>query len=167
MRKLARRQWWTVIVVVAVGLLIVILGLIAAGILVLPPTGPPAPVKISTVCVTWEQGKNASGNYWFGQNNYCYGDLAHNLPYSAAPGSTVVIPVEVLNYDSVSHTIYSAQVAPPFSVASTSPPLPYIVTSINVNPEGIDGGLLVYTVLPNSPGATLSVNVTVNALGAP
>jgi hypothetical protein len=165
MRKLSRRQWWTVAVVVAAGLLLVLLGLIATGVLVLPAAGPPAPVKIQEVCVTWEQGTNASGDPWFGPSPYCLTGVGENLPYTSAPGSVVNIPIPVLNYDQVSHTIYSVQVGAPFVLQRTVPPLPYVVTSIRVNPEGIDGGLDTYIVLPSTPGVALGVNVTINALG--
>jgi hypothetical protein len=167
MRKLSRRQWWTVAVVVAVGVLIVILGLIAAGVLVIPPNGPPAPVKIQVVCVTWLQGTNASGQPWFGPSNFCLSGVGNNLPYSSAPGSAVNVPIPVLNYDQSSHTIYSVEVGPPFTLQRTLPPLPYVVNSYTTNPEGIDGGLMTFVILPSSPGEALGLNITINALGAP
>ncbi len=167
MRKISRRQWWTVAVVVGVAVLVVILGLIAAGVLQVPPTGPAAPVKIQEVCVDWLQGTNSSGQLWFGPSPYCLTGVWNNLPYSAAAGSSVNIPIPVLNYDSVSHTIYSVQVGPPFALNRTLPPLPYVVQSYLTNPEGIDGGLMVFVQLPSTPGLTAGVNLTINALGAP
>jgi hypothetical protein len=164
-RRLSRRQWWTVAVVVAVGILVVILGLIAAGVLVIPPTGPAADVKIQVVCVSLIQGNNASGDPWFGASHFCLTGVGNNLPYSSPPGSSVNIPVPILNYDQVNHTIYSVQAGPPFQVQRTLPPLPYVVDSYRTNPEGIDGGLMVFVVLPSSPGAALGLNLTVNALG--
>jgi hypothetical protein len=167
MRKLSRRQWWTVAVIVGASVLIVLLGLIAAGILALPAQGPPAPVKVQVVCVSWLQGTNSTGYPWFGPSNYCFGGVANHLPYTSPPGSVVNIPVPVLNYDTASHTIYSVQVGPPFSLQQTVPPLPYVVTSYTTNPEGIDGGLMTFVILPSTPGLALGLNITINALGAP
>jgi hypothetical protein len=167
MRKLSRRQWWTVAVVVGAGVLIVILGLIATGVLVLPPTGPAAPVQIEKVEVNWMQGSNASGDPWFGESEYNLTGVGNNLPYSSAPGSVVNIPIPVLNYDQVNHTIYSITVGAPFTLQRTLPPLPYVVASYVYNPEGIDGGLMTFVVLPSTPGVTLDLIVTINALGAP
>jgi hypothetical protein len=167
MRKLARRQWWTIAVVVGVAVLVVLLGLIADGILVVPGVGGKAPVTIQVVCVTILQGENSSGVPWFGPSQYCFSGAGSRLPYQAAPGTVVNVPIPILNVDTVSHTLYSAQAAPPFSVQRTSPPLPYVVTSYQINPEGIDGGLMLYVVLPQTAGLTTGLNVTINALGAP
>jgi hypothetical protein len=167
MRKISRRKWWTIAVVVGAVILVILLVLIAVGVLVLPGQGPAAPVKVQVVCVSWLQGTNSTGAPWFGTSKYCFGGVANNLPYSSAAGSVVNIPIPVLNYDTVSHTIYSVQVGPPFTLQRTSPPLPFVVASYTTNPEGIDGGLMTFVVLPSTPGAALGLNVTINALGAP
>ncbi len=165
MRKLGRRQKWTLAVLIAVGLLVVLLGLVAAGVLRVPASGPAAPVKIQVVCVTILQGTNATGYPWFGPSPFCMSGIGYNLPYSSAAGSTVNLPIPILNLDTNNHTLYSVQVGPPFTLQQTLPPLPYEVDSFIYNPEGIDGGLMVFVTLPNSPGLSAGVNVTINALG--
>ncbi len=167
MRKLARRTWWSIAVAVAAAILVIILGLIATGVLKLPAAGPAAPVKIQEVCVNIQQGNNSSGDPWFGPSDFCMTGIPNGLPLSAAAGSAVNIPIPILNYDQVSHTLYAVQVAPPFTFQRSLPPLPYVVTSYTSNPEGIDGGLMVYIVLPNDPGLSAGVNITVNAIGFP
>ena len=166
MRKFPRRVWWTVAVILGVVVLVILLGLIAAGVLILPTNGS-APVTIQNVCVTIQQGTNSSGYPWFGPSPFCLTPAGSHLPFSAAAGSVVNVPIPILDQDTVAHTIYSAQVAFPFTVQRTSPQLPYVVQPYTTNPEGIDGGLMIYVVLPSQPGLSTGLNVTVNALGAP
>jgi hypothetical protein len=167
MRKIARRQWWTIAVVVGAAVLVILLSLIAAGVLVLPPANPSAAVTIQEVCVTLQQGTNSSGAPWFGPSPFCLNPAGSHLPFTSPPGSVVNVPIPMLNYDTMAHTIYSAQVSPPFSVQRTSPALPYVVQPITTNPEGVDGGLMIYVQLPSTPGLASGINVTINALGAP
>jgi len=167
MRKLAKRQWWTLAVILGALVLVVLLVSIAAGVLVLPGTGGSKPITIQEVCVKIQQGTNSSGAPWFGASAFCLTPAGSHLPFTSAAGSVVNVPIPILNYDTVAHTIYSAQVSPPFSVQRTSPALPYVVQPISSNPEGIDGGLMLYVQLPSTPGLTSGLNVTINALGAP
>jgi hypothetical protein len=167
MRKLARRQWWTIAVIVGVAVLVILLGLVGAGILVVNAKNPSSPVTIQEVCVTIQQGTNSSGTPWFGPSPFCLSPAGSHLPYSAAAGSVVNVPIPITNFDTQSHTLYSAQAAPPFSVQKTSPALPYVVPAFPADPEGIDGGMFVWIQLPSSPGLASGVNLTINAIGAP
>lgn len=167
MRKLARRQWWTIAVVIGVAVLVILLGLIAAGVLVVSGTNPASPVTIQEVCVTIQQGTNKSGAPWFGASPFCLSPAGSHLPFTSPAGSVVNIPIPISNYDNQSHTLYSAQASPPFTVQRTSPQLPYVVGPLSSDPEGIDGGLMIYVQLPSTPGLASGVNLTINALGAP
>ena len=162
--KVTRRRLRTIAVLAVAGALIVVLALIAAGILVLPSTGPPAPVTVTQVCVTVLEGTNSTGYGWFGPSSYCLSGVADHYPYQQAAGSQVTMYLPTLNYNNVNETLYSVSVASPFTLVSTLPPLPYVVAPISVNPEGIDGGLAVMVLLPSTAGATLTMYVTVNAL---
>ncbi|MGA9839868.1 MAG: hypothetical protein WBF81_09435 [Thermoplasmata archaeon] len=164
--KVNRRKLWTILVAIATAVVLVILGLIGAGVLVLPASGPPAPVTVTEVCVTVLQGQTSNGTGWFGSGSYCLNGVANHYPYQQAAGTPVKIFLPILNYDSVTRTLWSVEVAAPFSFQFSLPPLPYNVTSYTVNPEGIDGGLAVQVLLPSTPGAVLVMHVTLDALGA-
>lgn len=157
--KIRKRTLYTIGVAVAVIVLAVLLLLIAEGVLILPGTAGPAPVSVNAVQYTILQGTNASGNGWFGPNQVTYSGAVNGFPYKENPGATFSVSIELRNFDSQEHTLYSVSVSAPFVFSSTTPGLPAEI------PAGTDDALLqIYVTAPSSPGTTLTLFVTLNAL---
>ena len=86
----------------------------------------------------------------------------NGYPGSLAPGGTFGLDLLLWNNDTANHTVYSASVAPPFTFLRSDPPLPSPV------PAGVDNAAFTFTLqAPNSPGTSVVLNITVNALNAP
>jgi hypothetical protein len=157
--RLRKRQLWTIVVVVAVAVLVVIIALIGLGYLVLPGTPAPAKITLEQVNFTIVQGTNRSGANWFGPSHFSYAGLQNGYPFKVASGGTFNISLVLENFDSADHSIYSVSAATPFVFHTSTPVLPAVVLG------DTDSAVLQMTFsAPNSPGATLTLFVTVNAL---
>lgn len=157
--KVRRRTLWTIAVAVTAAVLVALLVLISIGVLVLPGAPAPAPVSVTSAQFTLLQGTNASGNGWFGPSSFSYSGVVNGYPFSVAPGATFSISVTWTNYDSNPHTIYSISVAAPFAFVRSSPSVPATLYGLED-----DAFMQIYVTAPNSPGASLSVFLTVNAI---
>ncbi len=160
--KLKARQIWTLAVIAGALVLVVVISLIAAGVLVLPGTPAPSPVTVTEVTVNVLQGKNASGDPWFGPSPFNYTGVANGYPYHVSPGASFTIAVSLNNVDRSNHTIYSIIAAPPFTLIGCHPnpdPTPVIVPALSD-----DVFFQLSFTAPNSAGASLGLNVTFNAL---
>jgi hypothetical protein len=156
--KVKRRHIWTIVVAIATIVLLVLLSLIALGYFVLPGAAPPAPVKVSQIDFTLDQGTNASGYGWFGPNTFTYTGIANGYPYSVAAGAAFTVPLILENYDDNPHDIYSIQVEAPFTLTGTTPILPATVAALQD-----DASFQLDFRAPSSPGATLTMFVTIDA----
>ncbi len=160
--KIKRTHFWTIVVAIVTVALVVLLVLIAVGDLVLPGKGAPAPVTVDMVKFTILQENNASGLPWFGPSNFTYTGLANGYPFVVAPGATFTLPVGLENYDSISHTIYSMNPDPPFTLVSCYPSLPFVVPPVLHEDDGGNFDLTIQA--PSSSGQTLTMYVVINAL---
>jgi len=94
---------------------------------------------------------------WFGPNSFNYtGPDGYPLQTPAGGRFTVGVVLSVLGGHS--HPIYSILAGSPFSVAACHPSLPITV------PVDDDAGFDFTIQTPNSPGASLALNITLNAL---
>ena len=164
-RRLLRRGI-TIAVIVAAIVVVVLVALVADNILVLPGSSP-APVTISYVHLIIEEG-NVSGpsqGTWFGGPWFLNYSTTEGFPIQVASGGTFNIVWEnIINFDTVNHTIYSVTAyspgnGHPFTIANTVPALPqhYIADR-----EG--GNLAMYVTVPTTPGKTYAVTLVVDAL---
>jgi len=156
--KIRKRTLWTIGVAVVAAVLVTLLVLIAMGTLVLPGSTP-APVTVNAVQFTLLQGTNASGQGWFGPDTFVYTGAVNGYPFHVTPGATFSVPVEWQNFDGSPHTIYSISAAAPFTFVSTSPSLPATLAAYQD-----DAFMQIYVTAPSSAGATLTLDLTVNAL---
>lgn len=156
--RIRRRYLWTIAVAIVAVVLALLLVLIATGILVLPSSGSPAPVSVTSVQFTVLQGTNASGLGWLGPSTFNYSGAANGYPFKVAPGATFSIPIEWRNYDGSPHTLYSITAQTPFAFSSSSPALPATLTAYQD-----DAFMQVYVTAPNSAGASLTLFLTINA----
>lgn len=155
--KRRRSKFLTYAVAAAAGVVVLLLILIAVGYLVLP-TKSAATVNITSTHYTILEGTNASGGFWFGPNTLSFADF-NGYPTNLTAGSTFGIPFVLWNHDSANHTIYTVTVNAPFTFVSSNPLLPRPIQA------GADNANFVFSVkVPNSPGASLALNVTINAL---
>lgn len=169
--KFTRRGLIGYLVIVASALVVVLLVLIALGYLVLP-SKTPASVNIVQTNYTILEGKGATGVYWFGVigssgANVSFDDQLtfpnfNGYPANLSPGSSFGVDVLLWNNDTLNHTVYSVSVNSPFALLGSKPTLP-----VNV-PSRDDNAAFVFTVqTPNQPGASLVLNITINALNPP
>ena len=143
-------------VVAAAIVVVVLVGLIAGGILVLP-AHTTSPVTISYVDLEIKQGNTSAGVPWLGRGFINYTE-AEGFPLQVAPGGTFSIVWEnIINLDDVPHTIYKVTPNPPFTIASTVPPLPDTIAVAG------EGNLGIYVGVPSTPGATYAVTLVVDA----
>jgi hypothetical protein len=156
--KIKRRTWWTIGVAIAAGVLAIVLLLIAANILVLPSSSP-ATVNVNSIQFTIIQGTNASGNPWFGPSHFNYSGVYNSYPFQVATGGSFSIPVELENYDSMPHTLYSVEIAAPFTLISTDPNLPQVIQKntdettlfVDIKAPGSAGTDVVYMTIDTLP----------------
>jgi hypothetical protein len=155
--KFQRRRILGYAVVAAAAVVALLLVLIALGYLVIP-TSPSVPVRITETQYTILEGTNASGKYWFGPDTLSYSGF-NGYPGNFTAGSTFGVPIVLINYDSQPHTVYSVSVNSPFKFLSSDPPVPCVV------PAGADDAGFEFTVsVPNSPGSSFVLSVTINAV---
>lgn len=155
-RRLTRGRIIGAATLVATAVVCVLLVLIAIGVLVLP-TSPPRPVTVESVEWTIDQGQTAKGTGWFGASEINYTGL-NGFPTHVTPGGNLVVTWLFSNFDSHSRTIVNVSVTNGFELRSTSPSLPVMV------PAGEDDAYLMVTVIvPNAPGAGLTLGITVLA----
>ena len=148
-------------VAIAAVILLVIVVLIALGDLVLPGTPAPAPVTIQQVNFTILQGTNSTGANWFGPSHFSYSPVNHTLgyPFQVKAGGGFSIPVVLENFDNATHTIYSVTAGAPFTFITSKPLLPSSLMPLQ------DSAVLdMNFTAPNSPGSTLVLFVTLDAL---
>jgi len=157
--KRLRRHFWTILIAIGAAVLIVLLALIAFGVLTLPGKAPPT-VTIARTQVQIVQGTTASGQPWFGPSVFNITGGANGYPISLSPGQNFSIWVILQNFDTQSHTLYSAQSLTPFTLAKTIPTLPATVTA-----GQDDAGLQLFLIAPSTPGSNLVLYVTINAVG--
>jgi hypothetical protein len=144
---------------------VALLILVAVGVLVLPGTAGAAPVRVNAVEFTIEQGTNSSGFGWFGQSDFSYTGLANGYPFTPTAGSPFNVSIYLDNYDSVSHTVYSVTAGAPFTFKGSNPALPATIPPGVAGPEGPEGVYLEVTfVAPSTPGANLTLFVTINTI---
>lgn len=168
--RLFRRRLIGYLVIAASALVVILLVLIALGYLVLP-SQQPADVNVTQTNYTILEGKAASGKNWFGvilsNANVSFDDQLtfpnfNGYPGHLTPGATFGVDILLWNNDTVDHTVYSVSVNAPFSYVRSDPTLPNLV------PANDDNAAYAFTVrAPNQPGASLVLNVTINALNAP
>lgn len=161
----ARRRFLGALVLAAAVVVALLLVLISLGYLVLPSASP-APVNIVRTHYTILEGTSASGQYWFGLDGNFSDQLTYpdfdGYPANLTPGGTFGVPIVLWNNDTVNHTIYSVGVNAPFVLVRSDPALPIVV------PTGVDDASFVFTVrVPNQPGASLGLDLTIDALGGP
>lgn len=162
-----RRRLIGYLVIAAAALVAALLVLITLGYLVLPSAAP-APVRISQTNYTLLEGKDASGAFWFGvieaNSNVSFTDQLtfpdfNGYPARLAPGGTFGVDLVLWNNDTQNHTVYSVTVNAPFRYLGCDPALPIVV------PAGADDAAFVFSVrTPDQPGASLALNLTINAL---
>jgi hypothetical protein len=154
------RKLWTLAVVAGACVLAVIVGLILAGVLVLPGAPAPAPVTVTQADFTIQQGDNSSGGPWFGPSNFSYSGAANGFPYEVEPGTVFTIAVSLYNHDNQSHTISSIFAAYPFRVTGTDPSTPQLVPALE------DDALFDVSILvPDTAATSYVVALTISALG--
>ena len=154
-----RRYFWYAVLGIAL-VVVVLLALIGLGVLVPAGGASPAPVTVSYVHWTVLQGDvgNNSSEGWFGPSEVNY-TKAEGYPHPVASGGTFTVSWVVSNAGGAAHTVYSATVAPPYSLLSTRPSLPVVV------PAGEDTAIFTFTVrAPSDPGASIPLSITVDAL---
>ncbi len=154
-----RKVLWATLVGVVAAALAVLLVLIALGILVLPGTAPSATVNVTAVHFTILQGTNqTTGLPWFGPSPFNETGPANGYPLSVAPGAAFSVPVVLTNNDHVAHTLYSVGGTSPFTVTGTNPGLPVSF------PPGEDEIFVISLTAPSGAGATVVLDITLNAL---
>lgn len=158
MARLRRRGWFLkTLIAVAAAVVVVLVGLIAAGVLVLP-LAPPTTVTISEVQWTVLEGTTAQGYGWFGNSSFTW-DHRNGFPLTLSPGSSFQLPWTTANMDGVNHTIYSVSVNPPFRLVSTWPTVPVVA------PGGEDSVVFEFQIsVPSTASGSMVLQVTVNAL---
>jgi hypothetical protein len=149
---------WTVGVAVAAAVLLVFVVLVTLGTLVLPGSGSQREVTVTEVQFTIVQGVNAKGQGWFGASSFVIKGASNGYPLSVAPGASFTLAVPLDNFDTVSHTLYSALPGAPFAFLRSSP-----VFDVTVPARGGEAVVYLTYVAPSSPGASLSMSVTINA----
>ncbi len=135
-----------------------LLVLVGLGILVIP-TAPKPTLRVLGGDIWIAQGSTSHGGGWFGPSYLNITTPADGYPLNVTVGGSFGVSVTLDNFDTVSHTVYSASVNSPFRITGTFPTLPFPVSA------GTDSGVFRFTVaVPDSAGAALWLNLTVNAL---
>lgn len=157
--KIKRRHVWTIGVAVVAAILVVLLVLIGLGDLQLPGTTSPAQVSVTAVQVTFQQGTTADGSGWLGPNTRVLTGAANGYPFLVAPGGSFSIPLELGNNYTSPVTLYTITAGAPFTFASSLPALPATLKALQD-----DALLQIFVNAPSSPGASLVLYLTINAL---
>ncbi len=89
--------------------------LVGIGYLRLPSSFPPD-ITVTSVHWTIEQGTIATGQGWFGGNEFNYTPATGWVPLTIPAGSSFPLAWSIVNFDKVNHTIYSVVVSSPFSL---------------------------------------------------
>jgi hypothetical protein len=159
-RRQSLRRWITWAVIAAAIVVAVLVALVAGGVLVLFSNSP-TPVTISSVHLVIQEDNTSSGVGWFGPWSINY-TQAEGFPIQVAPGNTFSIVWEnVINFDSVPHSIYRVTSSPPFTIASTLPALAHTVPQ-----DSGDFNLAISVGVPSSPGGTYAVTLVVDCITA-
>jgi hypothetical protein len=119
----ARGKFWRYVVVLIV---IVAGGLGILSYLLLAT--PLAKVTVTGGTVNFEEGQGAHG-WWFSPPHRSVNGSGY--PLSLSGGGTFQVAVDLANSDSTSHSVSSVEVASPFSIVSTSTPLPATVPAFS------------------------------------
>lgn len=146
-RRRAIRQVIAVSVIVAAAIVVILLVLILEGILVLPSNSP-SPVTIDSVQLQIHEGNTASGLPWFGPSEINYTE-AEGYPVQVVPGGSWAVDWAFENFDNHYHNITAVYPQSPFTLASTTPPLPY-----QVGPDADQCTLTISVQAPSTPGTT-------------
>ena len=158
-RPSRRGRLMNILLAIAIGVVVVLLVAIGLGYLRLPaPDGP----KVTITEVRWTilQGTNAYNQGWFGKGQFNYTRADGWLSPTYSSGSRFLLTWEMVNYDTVNHTIFDVALSAPFIFIGTQPPLP-----VNVIPGDEAGTLGVLIETSSSTSGSFALNVTVNALG--
>ena len=108
-----------------------------------------------TILQDYINGSTTTG--WFGPSHFNYTG-ADGYPLQTPSGGQFTIGVVLSVFGGYPRPMYSIFVSSPFSVASCHPSLPITV------PVDDDAGFDFTIQTPNSPGASLALNITLNAL---
>lgn len=161
MRRLRKRNLvWAGLFVAATTVLVVLLVLVGIGYLRLPSTPGPS-VTVSEVEWNVAQGQTSQGRGWFGPSQFNYTSASGWQSPTFEAGSQLEVTWALVNYDNVTHTIYSVSVSAPFALSGTLRSLPMIV---NIGDEG--NLLAIYVSIPSSASGPYSLTITVDALGS-
>ncbi len=164
---MVKRQWTRGRIIgtaalAAAAVVVVLVVLVAVGVLV--PAGlfsgqksGSAKVTIDQVGWTIDQGQTPSGVGWFGPSEFNY-TSANGYPYEVTPGTSYVVTWTFSNFDSSAHTIQNVSTTGDFAVRGTNPSTP-----LSVPAHDDDLYLMITVVVPNDPGASLELNLTVLA----
>ncbi|HEV2317917.1 MAG TPA: hypothetical protein VGV89_10155 [Thermoplasmata archaeon] len=142
----SRGRFWRIVIVAIV---VVAGGLGILGYLLL--SSPLAKVTVSGGTVTIEEGQGPHG-WWFSPPHRNVSGSGY--PLSLSGGATFQVPIVLANTDTANHSVSSVEVASPFSVVSSSSPLPATVA-------GLSDTTLVLTLKAPLSAGTYSFNVTV------
>lgn len=152
-----RNALWTIAIGAATAVVVFLLILVGLNVLVLPASTP-SPVEVTEVRWTILQGMTASGFGWFGPSQFNY--TTNGFPTNETPGGSMTLTVTLANFDTVNHTIYSVVAVTPFSVTSVLPSVPRMV------PHSDDNALFqIEVAVPNDPGQSFPLQLTINAIG--
>ncbi|MHB8351553.1 MAG: hypothetical protein ACYDFT_02515 [Thermoplasmata archaeon] len=140
-------------------LLVVAIGIVGAAVLAeyVLTESPSARVTITGGQATFEEGRTTYGTYWLTPQQDNYSGREQGFPITVAPGTTFRIALPLSNTDTIPHTLSSVTVAGPFSVSTTSVPLPAAV------PPHEDTTFFLTLTAPSSAG-TYSFSVTLICL---
>ena len=142
----SRGRFWRY---VAVLIVVVAGGLGILSYLVL--SSPLSMVTVKGGTVHLEEGQGPHG-WWFNPPQRALGGSGY--PLLLPGGGTFQVPVDLANSDSASHNVSSVEVAAPFSLVSTSVPLPAPIPGFS------DTNLVLTLGAPDSAGS-YSFNVTI------
>lgn len=156
-----RRRVITWAVVAVAALVVVLLVLVGVGDLRVSPssTGDLTVSRVQwTILQDTINGSSTTG--WFGPSSFNY-SYADGYPLQTSAGGTFTVGVVLSDLGGQPHPMCSAIAAAPFSVVSSHPALPVKV------PVDDDVGFSFTIQTPDSPGAVLTLNLTLNALNPP
>ena len=159
MKQPSRRgRFLGILIIIAAVVVAALLVLVALGILALPQSSKPT-LTVLGGGRWFVQGTNSAGGGWFGPSYINFSKTALGFPINVTVGGSFTLAIAISNFDTSPHELYSATTNSPFSVDGTSPTLPWPI------PAGQDNGIFRFTIgVPNTPGAQLWLNLTINAI---